>query len=66
VCRYREDIKPASTAEWTFNNAINCNTFMKRQSYNTRFILFRIVCKYVFMSLTELAQHGNGELLTTT
>ena len=22
--------------------------------------------KYVFMSLTELAQHGNGELLTTT
>ena len=54
------------TAEWTFNNAINCNTPLKRLFYNTRFILFSIGCKYVFMPLTELIQHGNDEHLTTT
>ena len=32
-------------AEWTFNNAINCNTSVP---------------------LTELTQHRNDELLTTT
>jgi len=49
-----------------FNNAINCNTSVKRLFYNTRFILFSIGCKYVFMPLTELTQHGNDELLTTS
>jgi hypothetical protein len=39
---------------------------LKRLFYNTRFKLFSIGCKYVFMPLTELTQHGNDELLTTT
>jgi hypothetical protein len=39
---------------------------LKRLFYNTRFILFSNGCKYVFMPLTELTQHGNDELLTTT
>jgi hypothetical protein len=39
---------------------------LKRLFYNTRFKLFSIGCKYVFMTLNELTQHGNDELLTTT
>ena len=39
---------------------------LKRLFYNTRFILFSNGCKYVFMPLTKLIQHGNDELLTTT
>ena len=39
---------------------------LKRLFDNTRFILFSNGCKYVFMPLTKLTQHGNYELLTTT
>jgi hypothetical protein len=39
---------------------------LKRLFYNTRFILFSNGCKYVFMPLTKLTQHGNDDLLTTT